>query len=185
MATQVGYARVSTRDQDPRPQHDALEEAGAARIFTDVASGATQQRPQLAACLDYLKPEDTLVVWRLDRLGRSLRHLVGIVEDLHQRGVQFRSLTEGFDTTSPGGSLVFHVFAAVAEFERNLIRERTQAGLEAARRQGRTGGRPTVMTADRLQIARTMREEGATLREVADALGVSKTTVSRHLAGSQ
>jgi len=178
----VGYARVSTLDQDPQLQHDALEAAGAIRVFTDHASGTGVRRPELTACLDFLCQGDTLVVWRLDRLGRSLSHLVEIVEQLHDRGTEFRSLTEGFDTSTSGGRLVFHVFGAVAEFERNLIRERTMAGLEAARRQGRTGGRPSVMTEQRLDAARLMRQDGHTFQAIGDALGVSPSTVRRHLA---
>ena len=178
----VGYARVSTRDQDALLQHDALREVGVERVFTDVASGARADRPQLHACLAYLRPGDTLVVWRLDRLGRSLRHLVEVVDELRERGVQFRSLAEAFDTSTSAGSMIFHVFAAVAQFERDLIRERTRAGLEAARRQGRVGGRSTVMTAERLRVARQMRREGASVRAIADTLGVGKTTVARHLA---
>lgn len=139
----IGYARVSTLDQNPQAQHDALDAAGATRVFVDHASGARADRPELAACLDYLRPNETLVVWRLDRLGRSLAHLIDVVDQLSDRDIEVQSLTEGFDTTTSGGRLVFHVFAAVAEFERQLIRERTMAGLEVARREGRTGG-PTL-----------------------------------------
>ncbi|MEJ5914725.1 recombinase family protein [Pseudokineococcus sp. 1T1Z-3] len=142
----VGYARVSTIEQDPALQHDALTAAGAVRVFTDYASGATTARPQLTAALDYLRPGDVLAVWRIDRLGRSVTNLVALVEDLSDRGVQFRSLTEAIDTTTPGGELVFHIFTALAQMERRLISERTRAGLAAARARGRKGGRPTVMT---------------------------------------
>lgn len=182
MGTVIGYARVSTVDQNLQLQHDALQDAGAIRVFSDHASGSQADRPQLAACLDFLRVGDTLVVWRLDRLGRSLSHLVQVVEELRGPGIEFRSLTEGFDTSTSGGRLVFHVFAAVAEFERNLTRERTMAGLEAARRQGRTGGRPTVMTQQRLDAARLLRQDGHTLQSIGDALGVSPSTVGRHLA---
>jgi DNA invertase Pin-like site-specific DNA recombinase len=125
----LGYARVSTTDQQPGLQVDALERAGCYRVFTETASGARADRPVLAQVLDQLRPGDTLIVWKLDRLGRSLRHLVDVVTGLADRGVGFRSLQESIDTTTPGGKLVFHVFAALAEFERDLIRERTTAGL--------------------------------------------------------
>jgi DNA invertase Pin-like site-specific DNA recombinase len=150
----LGYARVSTTDQHPDLQVDALTQAGCYRVFTDCASGARTDRPQLTAVLDQLRPGDTLLVWKLDRLGRSLRHLVDTVTELADRGVGFRSLQESIDTTTPGGKLVFHVFAALAEFERDLVRERTTAGLAAARARGRIGGRPSVMTADKLAVAR-------------------------------
>ena len=138
-------------------------------------------RPQLAACLECLRAGDTLVVWRLDRLGRSLAHLIDVVDQLADRNIEFRSLTEGFDTSTSGGRLVFHVFAAVAEFERQLVRERTMAGLDAAKRQGRTGRRPSVMTPDRLEAAQLMRQDGHSLRAIAAALNVSSTTIGRHL----
>lgn len=177
----IGYARVSTVDQNPQAQHEALDDAGATRIFVDHASGARADRPELAACLDYLRVGDTLVVWRLDRLGRSVAHLIDVVDQLRHRDIEFRSLTEGFDTTTSGGRLVFHVFAAVAEFERQLVRERTMAGLEAARRQGRTGGRPRSMTSERLEAAQLKRQDGHSLRSIATALDVSPSTVGRHL----
>src|SRR5512146_3189384 len=138
----VGYARVSTADQTPALQRDALSAAGCGRLFTDTASGAKAERPGLDEALEFLRPGDTLVVWRLDRLGRSLRHLIETVSLLEQRGIGFRSLQESIDTTTSGGKLVFHVFGALAEFERDLIRERTSAGLLAARARGRKGGRP-------------------------------------------
>ena len=145
------YVRVSTTDQQPQLQIDALERAGGYRVFTETASGARTDRPTLEQLLDQLRPGDTLVVWKLDRLGRSLRHLVDTVTSLAERGIGFRSLQEAIDTTTPGGKLVFHVFAALAEFERDLIRERTAAGLEAARVRGRQGGRPSVMTAHKVR----------------------------------
>src|SRR3954454_24852432 len=167
----VGYARVSTLEQDPALQHDALTAAGAVRIFTDVASGATAARPQLTACLVYLRAGDTLAVWRIDRLGRSVADLTAIGNTLAQRGIQFRSLTEVIDTATVGGELVFHVFAAVAQMERRLISERTRAGLHAARARGRRGGRPTVMSPDRIATAERMRARGKTLVQIAAALG--------------
>src|SRR5690348_6581068 len=144
MTTAVGYARVSTGEQTLDLQLDALAAAGCDRVFQDTASGAKAERPGLARALDFLRPGDTLVVWRLDRLGRSLQHLIQTLTALDQRGVGFKSLTESIDTTTPGGKLVFHIFGALAEFERDLIRERTQAGLAAARARGRTGGHPRV-----------------------------------------
>lgn len=179
----LGYARVSTADQSPDLQLDALRAAGCVRVWTDRASGALDARPELGQVLDHLRAGDTLCVWRLDRLGRSLRHLIDVVEGLEQRGVGLRSLQEGLDTSTPGGRLVFHVFGAMAQFERDLIRERTHAGLAAARARGRTGGRPSVMTASKLAAARALRSEGGrSLSEIARAVGVSPTTLSRHLA---
>src|ERR671938_239242 len=140
----IGYARISTDEQTLHLQRDALDKAGCERTFTDTISGATAERPGLSQALTFARPGDTLVVWRLDRLGRSLRQLIETVTDLEKRGIGFRSLTESIDTTSPGGRLVFHLFGALAEFERDLIRERTRAGLTAARARGRKGGHPTV-----------------------------------------
>jgi DNA invertase Pin-like site-specific DNA recombinase len=178
----LGYARVSTTDQQPQLQVDALEQAGCYRVFTETASGARSDRPVLAQVLDQLRPGDTLVVWKLDRLGRSLRHLVDTVTGLADRGVGFRSLQEAIDTTTPGGKLVFHVFAALAEFERDLIRERTSAGLAAARARGRHGGRPSVITAHKLQVAREMYRSGQyTVAAIAKTLGVSRASIYRHL----
>jgi DNA invertase Pin-like site-specific DNA recombinase len=156
----LGYARVSTTDQQPHLQVDALERAGCYRIFTETASGAAPDRPVLEQVLDQPRPGDTPVVWKLDRLGRSLRHLVDTVTGLAKRGVGFSSQQEAIDTTTPGGKLVFHVFAALAEFERDLVRERTRAGLAAARARGRRGGRPSVMTPPKLRVAREMYASG-------------------------
>jgi len=181
--TLVGYARVSTLDQNPDLQTDALRHAGCRRTFTDKASGASSDRPQLAAALDYIRPGDTLVVWKLDRLGRSLRHLVETVTRLQERGVGFRSLQENIDTTTATGRLVFHIFASLAEFERDLIRERTQAGLAAARARGRLGGRKPVLTADKAAAARRMYEsKDMTVAQIARALGVSRATLYRYLS---
>jgi DNA invertase Pin-like site-specific DNA recombinase len=179
----LGYARVSTLEQDPTLQLDALAAAGCDRIFTDHASGALEDRVELARVLDHARDGDTLAVWRLDRLGRSLRHLVDTVMDLERRGVGFRSLSESIDTTTSGGRLVFHIFAALAEFERDLIRERTCAGLEAARARGRSGGRPSVMTAEKLRVARELYDAREhTTAQIAAVLGVSRATLYRHLA---
>jgi len=142
----IGYARVSTADQTLNLQHDALTQAGCSKIFTDTSSGANTERKGLEDALSYVRPGDTLVVWRLDRLGRSLQHLIETITKLHDRGIGFRSLTEQIDTTTSGGRLVFHVFGALAEFERDLIRERTQAGLQAARERGHRGGRPKALS---------------------------------------
>jgi DNA invertase Pin-like site-specific DNA recombinase len=178
----LGYARVSTDEQDATLQLDALTAAGCERLFTDTGSGALFERPELARVLDHLRKGDTLVVWRLDRLGRSLRHLVETVNALAERGVGFQSLRESINTTTPGGRLVFHIFAALAEFERDLIRERTQAGLAAARARGRTGGRKTVMTPEKLALARSMYESGEhTVAAIASVLGVSRASIYRHL----
>lgn len=180
-ATLVGYARVSTEDQDPQMQTDALEEAGCARVFVETASGVRDDREELAAALDYLRSGDVLVVWRLDRLGRSLRHLIEVVTDLENRGVGFRSLTEGIDTTTAGGRLVFHIFGALSEFERELVSERTRAGLRAARARGAQIGRPAAMDATDVQAAQAMRTSGMTMQEIADRLGVGRSTLYRYL----
>lgn len=179
----IGYARVSTAGQDEGLQLDALQRAGADRMFVDRASGALTDRPALTSALECARPGDSLVVWRLDRLGRSLRHLIDVVKDLEQRGVALVSLTEAIDTTTPGGRLVFHVFGALAEFERELIRERTQAGLAAARTRGRVGGRPTVWTNEKLRSAQAMRAAGThDVASIARVLGVSRASVYRALA---
>ena len=178
----LGYARVSTTDQDAALQVDALKAAGCYRVFVDTISGALEHRPELDKLLDQLRPGDTLVVWRLDRLGRSIRHLIDQLHVLADRGVGFRSLQETIDTTSPGGRLVFHVFAALAEFERDLIRARTNAGLVAARARGRTGGRPSSLSADQVKAARRMYEQkDMTVAQIGDVLGVSRTTIYRAL----
>src|SRR5918995_4230730 len=153
----IGYARVSTGEQTLDLQLDALKAAGCGKIYEETASGAKAERPVLEDVLSYLRKGDTLVVWRLDRLGRSLPHLIETVAALAARGIGFKSLTEQIDTTTPGGKLVFHVFGALAEFERDLIRERTNAGLAAARARGRTGGRPKVLTDPKKQaLARAL-----------------------------
>jgi DNA invertase Pin-like site-specific DNA recombinase len=178
----LGYARVSTADQNPDLQLDALRSAGCYRIFTDKASGALDQRPELAKALDQLRPGDTLVVWKLDRLGRSLRHLIEVVGELQRQGIGFRSLQESIDTTTPGGKLVFHVFGALAEFERDLVRERTMAGLASARARGRLGGRPVTMSGEKLAIARQMYDSHQhTVAMIAKTIGVSRASIYRHL----
>lgn len=182
MSTLIGYARVSTADQNPALQIDALRDAGCERIFADAASGARADRPELAHALDHLRESDTLVVWRLDRLGRSLPHLIETVGELQARGVAFRSLHEQIDTATPTGRLTFHIFGALAEFERDLIRERTQAGLAAARARGRLGGRPAALTKEAASVARQMYDSREhTVQTIADTLGVSRATIYRSL----
>ena len=177
----IGYARVSTGDQNTEAQETALRGAGCVRVFTDHASGARADRPHLDAALAYLNPGDTLVVWRLDRLGRSLSHLIEVVRALGECGVEFRSLTEAIDTTTPAGRLLFHVAAAFAEFERDLIRERTRAGSVAARAAGRLGGRPTVMSVSKLAAARAVIVAGGPHAAAAAAVHVSLSTLRRAL----
>lgn len=177
----MGYARVSTTDQNPELQLDALNAAGCFRVWTDKASGAKTDRPELAALMDALRPGDTLVVWRLDRLGRSLPHLIETVTELEARGVAFKSLTEEINTTTPGGKLIFHIFGALAEFERNLIRERTMAGLSAARDRGRVGGRPSSLTAAKKRQAKKMRGDGVPMTEIAEVLNIARSTLYRNL----
>ncbi|MEO1018423.1 MAG: recombinase family protein [Pseudomonadota bacterium] len=178
----VGYARVSTQDQDPALQLDALKAAGCDKIFQEKASGAQRDRPELKAALDYIRDGDTLVVWKLDRLARSIKQLIETVEELGSRGVGFRSTTEAIDTTTNGGRLVFHIFAALAEFERSIIRERTMAGLQAARSRGRKGGRPPALTDKDLRTAKALlKDDEITVAEVARRLGVVPSTLYRHL----
>lgn len=178
--TLLGYARVSTLEQDEALQVDALRSAGCGRVFVDKASGKLEHHPALDLLMDQLRPGDRLVVWRLDRLGRSLRHLIEAVQALEARGVAFRSLTESIDTTTPGGKLIFHVFGALAEFERDLIRERTLAGLAAARSRGRRGGRPTVWTPEKLKVARAMHDSREhDVATIARVVGVSRSSVYR------
>src|SRR5512144_408326 len=152
----VGYARVSTQDQTLDLQKDALEKIGCTRIYTDTASGAKAERKGVEEALEYAREGDILVVWRLDRLGRSLKHLIETITMLSNRGIGFKSITENIDTTTSGGKLVFHLFGALAEFERDILKERTQAGLNAARARGRKGGRPKALTLKAVQQAKTL-----------------------------
>lgn len=178
----IGYARVSTLDQNLELQRDALEKAGCERVFEDHISGANSERPGWSTAMSALREGDTLVVWRLDRLGRSLKHLIDTVNELHARGVGFKSLNENIDTTNPGGRLVFHIFGALAEFERELIRERTHAGLAAARARGRKGGRPKKLHSRQINMALSMlKDRTNSVTEVADTLGVSRSTLYRYL----
>jgi DNA invertase Pin-like site-specific DNA recombinase len=182
----VGYARVSTQDQNPELQLDALTQAGCEKIFTEKVSGAQRDRPHLTAALAFMRSGDTLVVWKLDRLARSIHQLIETVELLEQQQIGFRSLTEAIDTTTPSGKLVFHIFAALAEFERSLIQERARAGLAAARARGRIGGRPPALSADDLAAAKALlRDPNITVEQVAERLGVSPSTLYRHLPGGR
>lgn len=182
----VGYARVSTQDQNPALQLDALKAAGCEKVFTEKASGAQRDRPELAAALSYMRPGDSLVVWKLDRLARSMPQLIDTVSTLEDQGIGFRSLTEAIDTTTAGGKLVFHIFGALAEFERSVIRERTRAGLKAARDRGRRGGRPPALSAADLAAAKALlRDPAITVDEVATRLKVSPATLYRHLPGGR
>ena len=183
----VGYARVSSNGQELQLQLDALKKAGVAKaeVFTDKVSGAKAARPGLDKCLQQLKPGDTLLVWRLDRLGRSIRHLIDLVADLHQRGVKFKSICDGaIDTTTASGELIFHVFSALAQFERRLIQERTNAGLKAARARGRLGGRPPMSLDDpRIQTAKTLHgNENMPVADICKTLQISRASLYRWLA---
>ena len=182
----IGYARVSTQEQDPALQLDALGKARCDKVFTEKASGAQRDRPQLSAALEYMREGDTLVVWKLDRLARSLRQLIETVEMLQERNVGFRSLTEAIDTTTPGGKLVFHIFASLAEFERDIILERTRAGLAAARARGKVGGRPPALDrADLVAAKALLRDPEITIAEAARRVGVSPSTLYRYLPGGR
>lgn len=179
----IGYARVSTDDQNLDLQRDALEKAGCEKIYTDQQSGASTERLGLSGVLEIARAGDTLVVWRLDRLGRSLKHLIHLVEKLEQQGIGLRSLQENIDTTTSGGRLVFHLFGALAEFERNLIRERTQAGLSAARARGRQGGRPKLLDPKKRELAlRLYKERQHSIAEICKIMGISKSTLYNYLA---
>jgi DNA invertase Pin-like site-specific DNA recombinase len=182
----IGYARVSTQDQHPALQLDALHAAGCVKVFVEQASSAQRERRQLQAALDYARPGDTLVVWKLDRLARSLTQLIETMEGLAARDIGFRSLTEAIETTTAGGRLVFHIFASLAEFERAIIRERTRAGLGAARARGRRGGRPPALTARELTAAKVMLADPALMvADVARQLRVAPSTLYRHLPGGR
>lgn len=182
MKQRIGYARVSTDDQHLDLQRDALTKAGCSLIYEEAASGKSTVRPELEQCRKALREGDTLVVWRLDRLGRSLPDLVQIVAELEQRGVGFESLTEKIETDSAAGRLVFHVFAALSEFERNLIRERTQAGLAAARARGRAGGRKPKLDDQQVrEIKALLRDPEIQVADVARRYGVSRTTLYKHV----
>lgn len=182
----VGYARVSTADQNLDLQQDALLAVKCGRIFTDTASGAKAQRPGLTEALQCCRPGDTLVVWKLDRLGRSLPHLVETVRDLIAREVGFKSLQENIDTTTSGGKLIFHIFASLAEFERDIIRERTHAGLSSARARGRNGGRPKGIDEKKRKAALALKKDpGRSVKEICDILGMSRNTYYKYTQSEQ
>jgi DNA invertase Pin-like site-specific DNA recombinase len=182
----IGYARVSTADQDLTLQTDALTRAGCEKLFTDKASGAKADRPGLAEALSFARAGDCLVIWKLDRLGRSIQGLIELAADLSARKVDFRSLTDGFDTSTPSGRLLFHILASVAEMERELIKERTMAGLAAARAKGgKGGGRKPTMTPDKLDTARKLLAAGDKPARVAKLLGVGLSTFYRHFPAGE
>jgi len=180
----IGYARVSTQDQNLDLQIEALTKAGCKKVFNDKISGSRAERPGLTKALEMLREDDTLVVWKLDRLGRSVKNLVDLVGNLHKQGVQFKSLTDAIDTGTPSGRFFFHVMASLAEMERELTVERTRAGLEVARRLGRKGGRKRQMTDSKIESAKKLLANGVPPRDVAKSLGVSVPTLYRWIPAS-
>ncbi len=182
----IGYARVSTQDQNPELQLDALKDAGCEKLFVEKASGAQRDRPQLTAACEQLRAGDILVVWKLDRLARSLKQLIETVERLDQLHVGLRSITENIDTSTSGGKLVFHIFGALAEFERSIIRERTKAGLAAAKARGKVGGRPPALGPDDISAAKAMLADPLiTTKQIAERLGVSLSTLYKHIPAAR
>ncbi|EDF5515920.1 recombinase family protein [Salmonella enterica] len=182
----VGYARVSTDDQNLNLQRDALQLAGCEKIFEDQISGAKAERPGLHAVLQFVRPGDTLVIWRLDRLSRSLKDLIEMVKVLESNSIGLKSLQESIDTTSSSGMLIFHVFGALAEFERNLTRERTQAGLQAARSRGRKGGRPKVLNKDKQALAVQLYDERKhTVTQICELMGISRPTLYKYIEAAK
>jgi DNA invertase Pin-like site-specific DNA recombinase len=180
----IGYARISTNEQNLALQRDALEKAGCEQIFTDQVSGTKARRLGLEQALSHLRQGDTLVVWRLDRLGRSLRHLIDTITELQERGIGFKSLTESIDTTTTGGRLVFNIFGALAEFEREIIRERTQAGLQSARARGRSGGRRKALTQKQVnQLRQLAADKNHTVEDICKTFGIGRTTFYRYVKG--
>lgn len=179
----IGYARVSTEDQKLRLQRDALKQAGCEKVYREKVSGAAQKLPARERLLEFARKGDVIVVWKLDRLGRSLRDLIDVVNKMKQCGVGLRSLHESIDTTTPSGKLTFHIFAALAEFERDMIRERTNAGLAAAKRRGKTLGRPRSLSEEQVRMAKVMlADPDLSARQVAEQLGVHRATLYRHLS---
>ncbi len=179
----IGYARVSTTDQNLSLQKDALQKARCERIYEDQISGTKDNRPGLQKALEMLRENDTLVVWKLDRLGRSVKSLITLVSDLNSKNIHFKSITDSIDTSTPSGRFFFHVMASLAEMERELIAERTKAGLDAAKKLGRVGGRKRVMSESKLANAKKLLEAGALSRDVAKDLGVSLATLYRWIPG--
>ena len=180
----IGYARVSTQDQNLDLQCDALEKAGCKKLFEDKASGTRTDRPGFIKAMEILREGDTLVVWKLDRLGRSVKQLVDLISELHKKGIQFKSVTDAIDTGTTSGRIFFHVMASLAEMERELTVERTRAGLEAARRLGRKGGRKRQMTDSKIESAKKLLADGIPPRDVAQNLGVSIPTLYRWVPAS-
>jgi DNA invertase Pin-like site-specific DNA recombinase len=179
----IGYARISTSDQSLDLQIDSLTQSGCEKIFKDTISGAKTDRPGLEAALSFCRQGDTLVVWKLDRLGRSLQHLIEVVGALEKRGVGFRSLQEALDTTSSGGKLIFHIFGAIAQFERDMIRDRTLAGLAAARARGRKGGRRKALTPKQIEIGKTLASDrNRSVNDICETLKISKATYYRYIS---
>lgn len=180
----IGYARVSTQDQNQNLdlQKDALNKIGCEKIFMDIASGVKSSRTGLDEAINFLREGDILVVWKLDRLGRSLKHLIEVINDLNLRNIGFKSIQENIDTTTSGGKLIFHVFGALAEFEREVIRERTNAGLSAARARGRLGGRPPVMDSKKILMAKALfNDKSTSITEICKTLKISRSTLYRYL----
>ena len=178
----IGYARISTHDQNLDLQKDALEKAGCKKIYVEQMSGSSRIRPELEKTLEMLRNGDTLVVWRLDRLGRSLKHLIELITKLEQREIGLKSLMESMDTTTSGGKLIFHIFGALAEFEHNLIKERTSAGLAAARARGRNGGRPLKLDEKKRELAiKLYNEKERSIKEICQIMGVSKPTLYSYI----
>lgn len=178
----IGYCRISTSEQNLDLQIQALKEAGCEKIFEEVASGAKDDRPKLKEAIDYARKGDVIVVWKLDRLSRSLKHLIETVNDLEKKEIGFRCITQNLDTTSSSGKLVFHVFGAISEFERALIRERTAAGLKIARARGRLGGRPKVLDQEKIIIAQSLYDDKkTTVDKICSTLGISRATFYRNI----
>ena len=178
----IGYARVSTHDQNLDLQKDALEKAGCKKIYVEQMSGSSRIRPELEKTLEMLRNGDTLVVWRLDRLGRSLKHLIELIAKLEQREIGFKSLMESMNTTTPGGKLVFYIFGALAQFEHNLIQERTDAGLAAARARGRNGGRPLKLNGKKRELAiKLYNERERSIKEICQIMGISRPTLYSYI----
>lgn len=178
----IGYARVSTDDQNLHLQHDELKKAGCEKFFEDKITGSKIERPGLDAAIDYACDGDVIVVWRLDRLSRSLKDLIEVVSDLESKSIGLKSIHESIDTTSSSGKLIFHIFGALAEFERNLIRERTHAGLKAARARGKMGGRPKKLTAEKAKLAQDLyNERTRTIKQICELVGISKPTLYKYL----
>lgn len=177
----IGYARVSTSDQSLDLQKDNLMAEGCEKIFTDIASGAKTDRHGLDEAINYCRKGDTLVVWKLDRMGKSMSHLIKTLKDLEESGIGFRSLTENIDTTTPGGRLVFHLFGALAEFERDLIRESVQSGLKSARARGRKGGRPPVSEETKSMAQALMADKSLSVKQICERLGIGRSTLYKYV----